>query len=114
MGSHRDISAIRSADVFVTVHGAAAANHIFMRNDTALLEIVPRGFAGKAEGFWIKAFFPEIARYADYRVRYFALNVEDPALSRAAVWEETDFGDRLLWERDRCAAYPITSLLATR
>jgi hypothetical protein len=73
-----------------------------MRKDTAILEIMPRGFASKFEGFWAKIFFHDAAQFADYRVRYFALNIEDPDLSHAAQWEEAEFGDRTLWQRDRC------------
>eukprot|EP00884_Botryococcus_braunii_P011138 jgi/Botrbrau1/20024/Bobra.200_1s0030.1 len=48
MGSDfaRDIAAMRSANVFVFVHGAAGANMVYMRNDSAAIEIDPRGFAG--------------------------------------------------------------------
>jgi capsular polysaccharide biosynthesis protein len=99
MDTPRDIAAVRSADVFVAVHGAGLTNHIFMRNDTAFLEVVPRGFAS----MWVGFFFPAIAEYAEYRVRYFGLNIEDQSLSRAALWEREKLGHQIVWERDRSA-----------
>ncbi len=92
--------------MFVAVHGAAGANHIFMQNGTAFLEILPRGFAAKMDGQWAKVFYYDTASYANFRVRYFTLNIEDKALSRAGKWEEEKYGDFTLWERDRYRSLP--------
>jgi hypothetical protein len=74
-----------------------------MRNDTAILEVMPMGFAGMFEGYWAKIFYANTAKTADFRVRYFALHIEDPKLSRPSEYEEADFSDPTLWARDRSA-----------
>jgi hypothetical protein len=102
---------MHSADVLVFLHGSGSANEIFMRNNTAVLEVMPRGFASMYDGIWARIFYADTAKYAQYRVRYFALNVEDPDLSRAGPYEEADFGDGELWIRDRCAVASSSSLV---
>eukprot|EP00884_Botryococcus_braunii_P011142 jgi/Botrbrau1/20028/Bobra.200_1s0033.2 len=103
MGSNfaRDIAAIRTADVFVFVHGAAGANMVYMRNDTAVIEIDPRGFAGAMEGHWARLFFPDVAIKIGHRVWHFSLNIEDPELSWPAEWEKQGMGDGFFHARDR-------------
>jgi hypothetical protein len=65
------------------------------------------------EGFWARVFYPDLAKHAGFRVRYFALNIEDPGLSRASEWEEAQFGDKSLWARDRYNVFFIPTLCTT-
>ncbi len=92
------MAAAHSAEVFVVIHGSAATNLVFMREGTTLLEIRPFGFGGSE---WVEAFYPKITRELDYKIRYFGLNIEDPALSRPAAWEAADTGEPAMWVRDR-------------
>ncbi len=84
---HRDMEAVRSADVLLSMHGAASANFILMRNGTALLEVVPYEFLRHTNGHWIHAFNPTTSKRMNFRVRYFALSIEDPSLNIFSTWE---------------------------
>eukprot|EP00884_Botryococcus_braunii_P010152 jgi/Botrbrau1/19138/Bobra.0077s0050.1 len=86
MGSDflRNLAAVRSADVFVFIHGSAGANLVFMRNDTAAVEVMPLGFAG----------------------------IADPGLSRPGKWGECKLWDASLYVRDRHVTLPWKALRA--
>lgn len=85
----------------MVVHGSAATNLVFMHEGAAVLELRPMGFSGYADGQWADAFFPRIAEQLRYKIRYFAVNVEDPQLSRPGPWEAASRGDPYMWVRDR-------------
>eukprot|EP00884_Botryococcus_braunii_P017550 jgi/Botrbrau1/4479/Bobra.0220s0013.1 len=106
----RDLAALRSADVFVFIHGAAGANLIFMRNDTAVIEITPLDFAGQFDSNWQTVFFPQLTANIEYRVWYFHINIGDPNLSRAGQWESLGVGAPHFYARDRHVTLPWTAL----
>jgi Glycosyltransferase 61 len=86
-GTYRDIEAVRTADVFVAVHGAGTANMMFMRNGTALVEVLPYGFTRYSRGVWPNVFNPTTALRMGFRVRYYGLNIEDRSLSQPSRYE---------------------------
>eukprot|EP00884_Botryococcus_braunii_P015304 jgi/Botrbrau1/2457/Bobra.0226s0016.1 len=86
-GVERDMEAVRTSDVFVAVHGAATANMIFMREGTALLEVLPYGFTRYSQGWWPNVFNPTTAMRMGFRVRYYGINIEDPQLSQPSRFE---------------------------
>eukprot|EP00884_Botryococcus_braunii_P010149 jgi/Botrbrau1/19135/Bobra.0077s0047.1 len=102
--------AVRTADVFVFVHGSAGANLVYMRDNTAVVEVNPRGLRGTTEGYWARVFYPDLTRNMGHRVWHFSLNIEDPELSWPAKWEEQGVGDTSLWPRDRHVRVPWEAL----
>ncbi|KXZ45390.1 hypothetical protein GPECTOR_55g296 [Gonium pectorale] len=83
------VGAVRSAHVLVTLHGAGAANCFFLEEDnggTALLEIRPCRFGTQFCG-WPDAYMQSQLSRAGDVIRFFALNVEDPAQCAPSDYE---------------------------
>ena len=60
MGICRNIAAVRSANVLVTIHGSGSNNALFMEEGSTLIEIRPFEFGTKASA-WANAFMPKVA-----------------------------------------------------
>ncbi|KXZ45358.1 hypothetical protein GPECTOR_55g264 [Gonium pectorale] len=82
--------AVRSAHVLVALHGAGAANCFFLEDDngsTALLEIRACGF-GTRYCVWPNWFMQtQLTSRSVTSIRFFALNVEDPAQCEPSDYE---------------------------
>ncbi|GLC45731.1 hypothetical protein PLESTF_000598700 [Pleodorina starrii] len=83
------VAAVRSAHVLAAVHGAGATNSFFMESDnvsTAMLEIRPCRFGSKHCG-WPNAYVQHQLRVAGFPIRFFSLNIEDPAQCHPSDYE---------------------------
>ncbi len=55
----RNIAAVRSANVLVTIHGSGSNNALFMEEGSTLIEIRPYQFGTRASE-WANAFMPKV------------------------------------------------------
>ncbi|KAG2422939.1 hypothetical protein HXX76_015690 [Chlamydomonas incerta] len=73
-----NVAAVRTAHVLVVVHGAGASNSWWMRQgSSALVELRPCLF-GTKYGSWPDKYLPPQHQKSRDKIRFFALNVEDP------------------------------------
>ncbi|PNW84369.1 hypothetical protein CHLRE_04g233202v5 [Chlamydomonas reinhardtii] len=73
-----NVAAVRTAHVLVVVHGAGASNSWWLRQgSSALVELRPCQF-GTKYGSWPDKYLPPQHQKSHDRIRFFALNVEDP------------------------------------
>ena len=56
----RNIAAVRSANVLVTIHGSGSNNALFMEEGSTLIEVRPYQFGTKAHK-WANAFMPKVS-----------------------------------------------------
>lgn len=81
---------------------------IFMRDDAAVIEIWPFGFAREGNSNWVNSFYPHLSAVSDYRVWYFSINIDDSELSRPGRWESQGLGAHHEYPRDRWGFHPST------
>ncbi|KAL4427683.1 hypothetical protein ABPG75_001772 [Micractinium tetrahymenae] len=106
-----NLAAVGQADVLVAVHGAGIANWLAMPEGSALVEIRPFDF-GSADRQWADLFFQPIPAANDWRLQWWAINIEDPALSEPSQREKDGLppgGD--FYHRDRHTRLPFDSAL---
>ncbi|KAL4439005.1 hypothetical protein ABPG77_006942 [Micractinium sp. CCAP 211/92] len=78
-----DLAAARSADVLVAVRGPACIQWLGMRDGAALLELRPFE-SGPLAGRGLHA---DVSQALGGRLRWYALDVQDAALSQPSEWE---------------------------
>ena len=57
----RNIAAVSSADILVTIHGSGSNNVLFMREGSTLIEVRPYKF-GTESPEWANYFIPKVSK----------------------------------------------------
>lgn len=105
-----NLAAVRPADMVVIVHGSGCSNWLAMREGSALLEIRPYKFGSEQRG-WSDWFYPNIAAAIEYKVHWYAINIEDEALSTPSEREAEHVNeDHARYLRDRHTTLPFAAL----